>query len=239
MVDTHVHLLPGVDDGPETFTQAMEMARAIVASGARRVVVTPHFNHPRFPLRTRTELEEAWQRLLPHLPMGPTWELGAEIYVDSNFFEELGSQTREDLPCFGPSRCLLLEFPPVPVGPRPETVVHECLLLGFTPILAHPERIPYLGHDRSRLEELVESGALLQVTVPSLTGRWGPAAQQTGYNLVASGLAALLASDAHGAGDPPLAEAFQVLRSVGEARVRDLIDHNPGRLFLQADKEYL
>lgn len=227
MVDTHVHLLPGVDDGPVNLTQAIELARAIVASGTRHVVVTPHFNHPRFPLRTKSELEEAWQRLLPHLPTGTVWELGAEIYVDFHFLEELSSRTREDLPCFGSARCLLLELPPVPVGPPPEAVVHECLVLGFIPILAHPERIPYLSHDRSRLEDLVESGALLQVTVPSLTGQWGPAVQQTGYNLVASGLAALVASDAHGAGDPLLAEAPQILRSIGEDRVRDLVDHNP------------
>ena len=35
MIDLHCHLLPGVDDGPETMDEAMDAARAAVADGIR------------------------------------------------------------------------------------------------------------------------------------------------------------------------------------------------------------
>lgn len=41
-VDLHFHLLPGVDDGPATMEESVELARAAVADGTGAVVATPH-----------------------------------------------------------------------------------------------------------------------------------------------------------------------------------------------------
>lgn len=41
-VELHFHLLPGVDDGPETVDDSLELARAAVAQGTGTVVATPH-----------------------------------------------------------------------------------------------------------------------------------------------------------------------------------------------------
>ena len=42
LVDIHAHLLPGIDDGPETIQETLKMARAAVASGISTVAATPH-----------------------------------------------------------------------------------------------------------------------------------------------------------------------------------------------------
>ena len=42
MIDLHCHVLPGVDDGPETLADSMELCRAAVAAGTRTIVATPH-----------------------------------------------------------------------------------------------------------------------------------------------------------------------------------------------------
>ena len=42
MIDLHCHLLPGIDDGPETIEGSLELARAAVAAGTRMMVATPH-----------------------------------------------------------------------------------------------------------------------------------------------------------------------------------------------------
>ena len=44
MIDTHCHLLPGVDDGPRTDAEALRLARRLVADGVTTVVCTPHFS---------------------------------------------------------------------------------------------------------------------------------------------------------------------------------------------------
>ena len=45
MIDLHCHLLPGIDDGPATLEEALEMARIAVANGIVESHVTPHL-HP-------------------------------------------------------------------------------------------------------------------------------------------------------------------------------------------------
>ena len=42
MLDLHCHILPGVDDGPSTMEQSIEMAIAALRDGTRTIVATPH-----------------------------------------------------------------------------------------------------------------------------------------------------------------------------------------------------
>src|SRR5436305_1040382 len=42
LVDIHTHLLPGIDDGPATLDESLEMARVAVASGIGTIAATPH-----------------------------------------------------------------------------------------------------------------------------------------------------------------------------------------------------
>ncbi len=42
MIDLHCHILPGIDDGPDTIDDALALARAAVAAGTRTIVATSH-----------------------------------------------------------------------------------------------------------------------------------------------------------------------------------------------------
>src|SRR5271155_1371867 len=42
MIDLHSHVLPGIDDGPDTIEGSLALARAAVAAGTRTLVATPH-----------------------------------------------------------------------------------------------------------------------------------------------------------------------------------------------------
>jgi protein-tyrosine phosphatase len=44
MVDLHCHILPGLDDGPNTVEESMAMAESAIADGITHVVATPHSN---------------------------------------------------------------------------------------------------------------------------------------------------------------------------------------------------
>jgi protein-tyrosine phosphatase len=44
-VELHFHLLPGIDDGPSSIPESVELAAAAVADGTRLVLATPHV-HP-------------------------------------------------------------------------------------------------------------------------------------------------------------------------------------------------
>ena len=58
MIDTHCHLLFGLDDGPRTLGESVELAWELVAGGVEAVLCTPHFTEM-FP----TSHDEAGSRL--------------------------------------------------------------------------------------------------------------------------------------------------------------------------------
>jgi protein-tyrosine phosphatase len=47
-VDLHLHLLPGLDDGPPDEAASLSQARRMVSAGVTEAVVTPHVGHPGF-----------------------------------------------------------------------------------------------------------------------------------------------------------------------------------------------
>ena len=42
MIDIHFHCLPGIDDGPSTWEEAVDLCRAAGAEGTETIVATPH-----------------------------------------------------------------------------------------------------------------------------------------------------------------------------------------------------
>ncbi len=42
MIDIHSHILPFIDDGPESWTGSMEIAHALSQQGVKKVIATPH-----------------------------------------------------------------------------------------------------------------------------------------------------------------------------------------------------
>ena len=62
LVDVHCHLLPGLDDGPETWSQAIEMCRMAWDDGTRAIAATAHQN-PRWPGVTPATIQHATSEL--------------------------------------------------------------------------------------------------------------------------------------------------------------------------------
>lgn len=215
MIDLHMHVLPGVDDGPDKEAEAVAMCRAAAAGGCEVVVATPHQRHPSWE---NTDVELLAARLADlQAEVGPTPTLlmGAEIRIDSRLLNDL-----EELPASGilplaGSRYLLLEVDRHLPGPEPTDLVHELLLRGWRPVFAHPELIPSLYSDLELVAELVAAGALMQVTAGSLLGKFGRSSQRVASQLLDAGQAHVIASDAHGVRwrPPDLGEARDLVAS--------------------------
>ena len=230
MVDLHAHLLPGVDDGPEAIEDAVRMCEVAVADGVTAAVATPHQRHEFWPNADRDELVTRFQSLRDAVGSDLAVSLGAEIRVDSDLLAEVDLLPDGSLLPLAGSRYLLLELSPVPVGPDPRAIVHELAVTGWRPILAHPERIPWLAEDPASLAELVGRGALLQLTAMSVTGALGRRAKECCTFLLENDLAHFVASDAHDASTRPpvLSDAFRVIADrFGEVRARRLTEDNP------------
>jgi protein-tyrosine phosphatase len=230
MIDLHAHILHGIDDGPETLEEAVEMCRLAAEDGIETIVATPHQRHGFWPNTDREALEALFEELRAAAGGKPELALGAEIRVDSELLREVDILPGGSLLPLAGSKYLLLEFASVPIGPDPRPLLHELMVAGWRPILAHPERIPWLVDQPTLLGELVERGVLLQLTAGSVIGELGRGPQECSFLLLDEGLAHFVASDAHDAHirPPRLSEAFRAIAERwGEGRARQLIDQNP------------
>lgn len=196
MIDLHSHVLPGVDDGAQTLEDSRELARRAAAAGITAIAATPHV---RADYPTTLEQMEAGVASLraDFAELGIPVDIlhGGEIDLDA-----MARLTQEDLWGFTiaqTGRYLLVEFPyrGWPLGL--EQQLFDLALAGITPILAHPERNASVQEEPARLATIVERGGLVQITAASLDGRIGRRSRKAAEELIASGNAHLLASDAH------------------------------------------
>jgi protein-tyrosine phosphatase len=195
MIDLHAHVLPGLDDGPRTVTDAIALAQAAIAAGTGAIVATPHINH-RYNL-TPPQVAgavEQFSAVLRQEGIELTLLGGGEISIERLVDLSDGELDRLGL---GGGRCLLVE-PPLRDMPGPfEWPIRSLLDAGRRVLIAHPERCPGFVREPERLRALIDGGAFSQITVGSLLGKHGEPARQFACDLVSDGLAHNLASDMH------------------------------------------
>jgi protein-tyrosine phosphatase len=196
MIDLHTHILPGVDDGPQTLEGSVAMAEAAIADGIRLVAATPHVRDD-YPT-SADEMEGLVLKVIEALArerVNLELRTGGELALER--LSLLGEDELRRFGLGGNSRYLLLEFPyygwPLQIG----TQIFELRARGFTPVLGHPERNAEVQAAPERLRRLVEQGSLIQITASSVDGRLGRRVRDAALDLIDRGLAHLLASDAH------------------------------------------
>lgn len=230
MIDLHLHVLPGIDDGADDLDEACRMCQLALDDGCTALVVTPHQRHDLWDNRDRTQLSELLEQVRSAFGDGLDLHLGAEIRVDSDFLSEIEEMDRvggEPTSLAG-SRYLLVELERegVDLGPDPVALTHELTVAGWVPVFAHPEHIRGLD-DLGLAEQLVDAGGLFQLTAMSLTGDFGPRAQGLCASFLNAGLAHFVASDAHGAGwrPPGLSRARATLARHWGEEVAERLTH--------------
>jgi len=195
MIDLHTHVLPGIDDGPATISESLEILADSVESGVRAVAATPHVRDD-YPT-TAAVMEKLVEELNAEAKANAIMldiMTGGEIAFDRLSVTPTAELRRFGL---GGSRYLLIEFPYYGWPLNLAEQLADLRSAGFMVVLAHPERNAEVQDGPGRLEPLVERGALVQLTSASLSGNAGRQCQTTALRLLELGLAHLVASDAH------------------------------------------
>ena len=235
MIDLHCHLLPGIDDGPRTLAEALDMARLAVADDITHASVTPHLHVGRWDndLAGIAKAVEAHRGELAKA--GIPLELGfaAEVRLA---YEVLPLVEAGRVPFLGELdgfKVMLLEFPHshVPVGS--DKFVAWLLARGIRPMIAHPERNKEIMRDSARLRPFVAAVCLLQITADALIGAFGEVCEARAVEFLANGWVTVLASDAHDlqARPPRIGPGLEVAaRILGRAAAQALVDATPRRI---------
>ena len=230
--DIHCHVLPDIDDGPEDEETALAVLESSAARGVTGMVVTPHSQHVTklggIPvlndrlgrMRARLEQHSIPLELLP----------GMEIRLLPDVPDQLSSG--QLLPLAGTSY-VLVELDYTQWAEYTNDVLFEIAVAGFTPILAHVERIVPLQEHPERVIEMVGIGYYAQITAMSMLGGFGPIAKRTSEYLLGRGAVHVIASDTHalrGNRQPwPRQSDDKIARVTGEEAAHTLIYGNPAR----------
>ena len=240
LVDIHCHLLAGLDDGPGTPEDALEMCRLAYADGTRIIAAGAHQNdhYPEnTPDRIRLAAQSLGQMLHEHqipLTTFPCAEVMVHPEIESSWQQKLLLSVADR------GQYLLIEMPHgLFVDLR--DIAERLLQAGVRPILAHPERSPELLHDDVAIEELIQSGCLVQVSAKSVTQPASRRDERALKDWFKRGIVHFLGSDGHSPRRrlPKMADAYHQIVQWAGARVADRVASTNGTALSQGLPLYI
>jgi protein-tyrosine phosphatase len=229
MVDTHCHLLPGLDDGPRSTAASLELARELWSIGVRSVLCTPHYTRQWAPTHPRALEAHAALRLALD-------EAGLEL--DTTVAAEIGTvfavtEPIEELVERKIGRYVVVEVFSDTPAQFLETVVDRLEAVELRPVFAHPELARFVDRNPEAIDDARARGALVQVLAPGIVGFWGPEVAASAWDLLDADRVDLVASDAHGRRRPArhLGQAAEEIeKRFGSDARAELTERRPAEL---------
>jgi protein-tyrosine phosphatase len=189
--DLHLHLIPAVDDGCRTMDDSLAMARALVSMGFVHAAPSPH-HRPEYapPDVALLRLEELKAALAQHaIPLALS--VNAEhFFLDDGLMSGLPSSRKIG------GNTLLVEAPYTSALPMLTEIIFRMKVKGVTPLIAHPERCLEF-EKKGSAQAAVHAGAMLQLDIGAILGRYGRTAQKLAKTFLDEGLYAVAATDLH------------------------------------------
>ena len=194
MIDIHTHLLFGVDDGPKTIEESIEMLKFAKAQGVDAMILTPHYRHGMFAYPN--EAIEANFAKLENIAdeMGIDLYLGTEHHVNSMILDYIESGRVHTL---ADTQYVLTEYKTDTEFEYIAKATRDLLRNGYIPIVAHIERYQCMHEDLNRVDWLRDVGAMIQVNANAILGMEGFKVKGFTKKLLKNGYIDFIGSDSH------------------------------------------
>ncbi len=196
-VDMHNHILPGIDDGASSVQDSLILMQELKKLGFSKIIPTPHIIDTIYPNSQHT-INNSYLNLTTNLDfdklnLPEIVSFSAEYYLDSSFTH---LRKNNQLIHFG-DKNILIEMSYLNISQNVEEEIFQLQLLGFQPILAHPERYNYLQNNMNYIQKLVGMGCHLQLNLLSLVNHYGKNIRKTAKYLLDHKLYHWAGTDVH------------------------------------------
>lgn len=194
-VDLHSHLIPGIDDGAKSLENSIQLIRKLMDMGFRKIITTPHImadyyrNTPEIIMRGLDTVREELNRQQIDVQI----DAAAEYYFDESFENKLKNGNLLTIA----NGFLLFELSYINYPANLFEVIEKILDKGYKPLLAHPERYPYLFGSLDNYRKLKDSGCYFQINILSFTGYYGKQSQGIAEDLADYMMTDFIATDLH------------------------------------------
>lgn len=196
LVETHCHILPGIDDGSPDIETSLKMINRLQTQGAEAIILTPHYYSDSISLDDFVKRrDDSFGKLIEALPEGsPKLIAAAEVYISDYLFHN----DSLDKICIGNSRYALIEhsFSSSFSQKTYDRLLNLNYEFNIRPILAHIERYRALMEDEELLDEYIDMGCLVQVNISSFSDSPKNVRKKL-FRYLESGRIHLVGSDCH------------------------------------------
>ncbi|MEO1814631.1 MAG: CpsB/CapC family capsule biosynthesis tyrosine phosphatase [Acetobacterium sp.] len=224
MIDTHIHMVPGVDDGAKDMNMSIQMIQMVMNEGVNKVVLTPHYNLPRYQ---NENVEKQFNLLKDYIK---TEKINFEVYLGNEIYlseETMVGILEGQANSMAESSYLLVELPYYHYYPVHEAMIQNLQHNDFRVLLAHIERYQIFEKKPEKLRELVENGVYAQLSSRHIIDH---KTRKSALQWIENGLIHIVASDGHDVDKrPPLMrKAYDVVaKAFGMNCAQILFEINP------------
>lgn len=192
--DIHSHLLPGIDDGVPDVATSVHFIAQLHQMGIQKIITTPHIMMDRYPnsADTMTVPYQTVTAALAQKNITLPFHYAAEYYLDEQF-EALMKRPLHTLN----GQLVLVEISFMSAPPQMHQWLFDIAALGYTPLLAHPERYSYCHKNFELYQQFKQWGCKFQVNLLSLTGYYGKHIQQAAEKLMELEMIDFIGTDLH------------------------------------------
>ncbi|WP_437920208.1 tyrosine-protein phosphatase [Sphingobacterium sp. LRF_L2] len=221
-VDMHNHLIPAIDDGSQSVEQSLRLVEGLKHLGFKKFICTPHIMAGVHPNTKGTigkacvQLQQALKAKDLKVDIVPS----AEHMVDEGL---LSSMAKNDL-CVMPGGYVLIEMSYLAESAAIFKVIYDLQLMGYKPILAHPERYNYYHYNFETYKKIKDTGCLLQLNLLSISRYYGSHVKDAAHTLLKAGMYDFVGTDTHH--DKHLAALQEI---VSRYPIRELLSNCPIR----------
>ena len=195
MVDIHMHIIPGVDDGARSFEMAEAMLRSAAEQGIHTVFATSHGDAFCEKGELVSKRFEQLKKLVKDKKIPIQLYMGSEVYCDSEDMHLTLKYLKEGIiPSMNGTKYVLSEFY-WPTKEEMRYCLGELLREGWIPIVAHMER--YRCVDLAFAKELKQMGCKIQINVYSVFEEEKESTKARARMLLDNRLVDFVGSDAH------------------------------------------
>lgn len=226
-IDTHTHILPGVDDGASNAEQSLAMIKTAYDEGVRKIILTPHYglyHEGCCAAKLQSVFEELKNAVLSYKDL--------ELYLGNEIFygpETVSALQEGKALRIADTDYVLIEFHTTEEYSAMEKAVQSLVRAGYRPILAHAERYAALRKSTDYASELVYFGARIQINSATLLKGALDSEFRISKKLIKEDLVHFLGSDCHDnkIRRPQMREAAEKLHKMaGDGRAERILCEN-------------